>query len=100
LHQHNLDIIEALIIVKQLSDNTNINVTSWTYDNQTDLLDLELSKNLENNRSYSLSIHYQGYFKSNNVGFYKSFYTGIDGKKRSINPSIFLFRYIIVVFFS
>ena len=90
LHQQNIDIIESLIVVKQLSDESKINVSTWSYDNQTDLLDLEVSKNLENGKNYSLSIHYQGYLKSNNVGFYKSFYTGADGSKRFLNTS-FLF---------
>lgn len=90
LHQHDLDIVEKLIIVKQLrDDNATINVIDWKYDNQTDLLDLRVSSEFQIGKNYSLSIHYQGNLKSNNVGFYKSYYNDVNGNKRYNKETFF-----------
>ena len=82
LHQGDLDIDESMIKIINLSNGNQLNVSHWEYDEETEIFDLHLNSNLEQGKNYSISMHYSEHIKSNNYGFYKSYYNEKDGNKK------------------
>ena len=78
----NIDIDEEKIIIKDVLSNESFNLMHFVYDDETEIMKLHLTTYLENNKNYSLSMHYLGHHEANNYGFYKSFYNDADENKR------------------
>lgn len=82
LHKKNIDIDEETIVIRELVSNRTITVTKFLYDEEIEIMKLELASFLEDGQNYSLSMNYLAYAEANNFGFYKSFYIDSEGKKR------------------
>jgi aminopeptidase N len=82
LNKAYLDVNESSILLKQTIDDTQINVISSSYDNQTQLYDLFVSNGLESGKNYSLSMKYKGYVQNNGYGLYKSYYKDANGNSK------------------
>ena len=82
IHKSELEIIDSSIIVN--SDNFQIMVSTTSYNEASQLFNITLTEMLEANNNYSIRMNYVGKFQANNFGFYKSFYTDIDGTKKYV----------------
>lgn len=80
-HQSGLNINNSSIKVNTTS-NSQLNVVSTSYDEDTDFYTVKLAQTLQKGENYSISIVFTGKNKANNYGFYKSFYTDSNGRKR------------------
>ena len=83
-HLNNIDIDNATLRVKQINDSTFKNLTNfkWYNDYERQFFIANLSETFKASRAYSVEVHYIGYLKYDNVGFYGSSYADSQNNKR------------------
>lgn len=85
LHQSDIKIDNSSINVTDLNNAAfTVNIVSTSYDNETEFYKITLSAQLTKGAKYRLSMNYRADLRTDNVGFYKSFYYDNDRNKRYV----------------
>ncbi len=79
-HSKNLN-LKSIKFVDTLI-NSEIKILSSSLDNDTDFFTINLEKNCDKGKSYSLEVLFEGNIITNLYAFYKNSYKGLDGKIR------------------
>ena len=97
LHGKDLYIFNKTVKVSAVMESMHQDITirRLDHDYEREFLIIELNNQLTANLNYTISIKYQGYFKDDNVGFYRSFYFDNQGTKRY---DLFFFYYHLRLF--
>ncbi len=85
-------------MIDLLLDNSTIQVTSqtdkefkasqknlqWSYDPVTHFITFEFDTKFKKGLNYTFSVSYQGFFKDDLTGFYRTYYQDDNGNKRFV----------------